>query len=55
MGIERENDSWGIVQDLIEREVNSAFKIRPQPVCKRWKKKKLGKNEYWQPHQEEKT
>ncbi len=46
---ERENYSWGIVQDIIDKEVSAAFKIRPQPVCKRWKKKKLGKNEYWTP------
>jgi|TARA_R110002110_G_C12925584_1_gene667734 hypothetical protein len=46
---ERENYSWAIVQDMIEREVSAAFKIRPQPVCKRWNKKKLGKNEYWTP------
>tara|TARA_B100000795_G_scaffold16338_1_gene10933 strand:+ start:249 stop:404 length:156 start_codon:yes stop_codon:yes gene_type:complete len=25
---ERENYSWGVVQDMIEREVSSAFKIR---------------------------
>ena len=28
MNIERENNSWGIVQDIIEREINSAFKLR---------------------------
>ncbi len=28
----------------------SLFKIRPQSVCKRWKTKKLGKNEYWTPN-----
>ena len=47
---ERENYSWGILQDMIEREVSSAFKIRPQSVCKRWKTKKLGKDEYWTPN-----
>ena len=25
---ERENYSWGIIQDMIEREINSAFKLR---------------------------
>ena len=25
---ERENYSWGVVQDMIEREVNSAFKLK---------------------------
>ena len=25
---ERENYSWGLVQDLIEREVNSAFRLK---------------------------
>ena len=24
-------------------------KIKPQSACKRWKSKKLGKNEYWTP------
>jgi hypothetical protein len=28
---ERENYGWGLVQDLIEREVNSAFKLREPP------------------------
>ena len=28
MNKEIENYSWGIVQDMIEREVNSAFKLR---------------------------
>ena len=26
---EIENYSWGVLQDMIEREVNAAFKIRP--------------------------
>jgi len=60
---EIENYSWGIVQDLIEREVNSAFKLREPPqmpskkeikkvirnVCKHHRQKKLRKNEYWSP------
>ena len=25
------------------------IKIKPQSACKRWKSKKLGKNEYWTP------
>ena len=25
---ERENYSWGVVQDMIEREVNSAYRLR---------------------------
>ena len=25
-------------------------KIKPQSACKRWKSKKLGKNEYWTPN-----
>jgi hypothetical protein len=29
---ERENYSWGVVQDLIEKEVNSAFKLREPPA-----------------------
>ena len=28
MNNERENYSWGIIQDMIEREINSAFKLR---------------------------
>ena len=52
---EIENYSWGVLQDMIEREVNAAFKIRPQPPCKRWKRKKLGKNEYWTPDSFEKS
>ena len=28
MNSERENYSWGIIQDMIEREINSAFKLR---------------------------
>ena len=32
MNNERENYSWGILQDMIEREVSSAFKIREPPV-----------------------
>ena len=46
---EMENYSWGIVQDMIEKEVNAAFKIRPQSVCSKYKEKKLKKNEYWTP------
>ena len=60
---EIENYSWGIVQDLIEREVNLAFKLKEpvempskkeikkviRNVCKHYRQKKLGKNEYWSP------
>ena len=28
----------------------SKFKIKPQSACKRWKTKKLGKDEYWTPN-----
>jgi len=31
MNNERENYSWGIIQDMIEREISSAFKIR-EPI-----------------------
>ena len=31
MNNERENYSWGIIQDMIEREVSSAFKLRESP------------------------
>ena len=33
-----------------EEEKIAKFKIRPQSDCKRWKTKKLGKNEYWTPN-----
>jgi hypothetical protein len=32
MNHERENYSWGMVQDMIEREISSAFKIREPPT-----------------------
>jgi hypothetical protein len=32
MNHERENYSWGMVQDMIEREISSAFKIRESPT-----------------------
>ena len=34
-----------------ENEVQnmSKFKTKPQSACKKWKSKKLGKNEYWSP------
>ena len=28
MNNERENYGWGIIQDMIEREISSAFKLR---------------------------
>ena len=31
MNKERENYSWGIIQDMIERDINSAFKLREPP------------------------
>jgi|FLMP01.1.fsa_nt_emb hypothetical protein len=46
----RENYSWEVVQDIIDKEVSSAFKIREQPICKRSKTKKLGRTEYWSPN-----
>ena len=33
-----------------EEEKISKFKIRPQSACKRFKGKKLGKDEYWSPN-----
>ena len=32
MNNERENYSWGIIQDMIEREINSAFKLRESSI-----------------------
>ena len=28
----------------------SKFKTKPQSSCKKWKSKKLGKDEYWSPN-----
>ena len=28
---ERENYSWSIIQDMIEKEINAAFKLRESP------------------------
>ena len=30
-----------------EEEKTAKFKTKPQSSCKRWKTKKLGKDEYW--------
>ena len=32
-----------------EKEEITKGKIKPQTACKKWKSKKLGKNEYWTP------
>ena len=32
-----------------EKDKIAKFKIKPQSACKKWKSKKLGKNEYWTP------
>ena len=45
MNNERENYSWGIIQDMIEREINSAFKLTepskiPSKTEKLWSEKK---------------
>tara|TARA_B100001029_G_scaffold134228_1_gene113107 strand:+ start:109 stop:285 length:177 start_codon:yes stop_codon:yes gene_type:complete len=32
-----------------EKEKIVKGKIKPQSACKKWKSKKLGKNEYWTP------
>jgi hypothetical protein len=52
----RENHGMEIIQDIIEKEVSSAFKndgrfigIKEQPICSRYKRKYLKKNEYWSP------
>ena len=47
MNSERENYSWGIIQDMIEREINSAFKLREPPIlpsCNLRAKYNNGKN-----------
>ena len=32
-----------------KKEKIAKVKIKPQSACKKWKSKKLGKNEYWTP------
>ena len=32
-----------------KKENMAKGKIKPQSACKKWKSKKLGKNEYWTP------
>ena len=32
-----------------KKEKIAKGKIKPQSACKKWKSKKLGKNEYWTP------
>ena len=32
-----------------EKDKLAKGKIKPQSACKKWKSKKLGKNEYWTP------
>ena len=34
----------------MSNEEEKIAKIKPQSPCKRWKTKKLGKNEYWTPN-----
>ena len=53
----RENHGMEIIQDIIEKEVSSAFKndgrfigIKEQPICSRYKRKHLKPNEYWSPN-----
>ena len=31
---ERENYSWELIQDMIEKEINAAFKLKEQPKRK---------------------
>ena len=41
----RENYSWGVIQDMIEREINSAFKLRePSPMPTKKEIKKIIRN-----------
>ncbi len=32
-----------------KKEKIAKVKIKPQSACKKWRSKKLGKNEYWTP------
>ena len=45
MNNERENYSWGNIQDMIEREINSAFKLR-EPIKIPSKKRKENEQDY---------
>ena len=38
---ETENYSWGVIQDMIEKEISSAFKIRDEPVAVMPSKKEI--------------
>ena len=38
---ETENYSWGVIQDMIEKEISSAFKIRDEPVAQMPTKKEI--------------
>ena len=40
---ERENYSWELIQDMIDKEVSSAFKLREQPFKIRISNEKLSK------------
>ena len=46
---ERENNAYWYIKEMIERELNKAYRIKPQSPCRQYKKKKLAKNEYWTP------
>ena len=53
----KENHGLEIIQDIIEKEVSSAFKndgrfigIKEQPICSRYKRKTLKDDEYWSPN-----
>ena len=43
---ETENYSWGVIQDMIEKEISSAFKIRDEPVAQMPTKKELGISDF---------
>jgi hypothetical protein len=41
---ETENYSWGVIQDMIEKEISSAFKLREDPeLLPRNVRKEMGK------------
>ena len=50
MPIPIENNSWDYVQRLIEREINSAFKLKESDKMENFKTRKLDASDYHKDH-----
>ena len=50
MPIPIENNSWDYVQRLIEREINSAFKLKESDKMENFKTRKLDASDYHKAH-----